>query len=197
MQKDAGSNNGSHPLTNQPKGGDDPAISIRNAAEALVSTFSAKVNYLLIDSQAAALESKQQVICTDEKPSISVNRGIWDPQSLRKLATKGEYNDEFVDGVPLLDVVERAGAYLFMSAVYDNIVSRRYHCLESWLKTADPEKTRVWVFGICESDHWTAVKIDWTSRTIHTYDPMGNGMSARARRNSKVRSPNHPPPKLD
>lgn len=101
---------------------------------------------------------------------------------------KGEYNDEFVDGVPLLDVVERAGAYLFMSAIYKNIAARRYHCLDRWLKTADPEKTGTWVFGICECDHWTAVKVDWASRAINTYDPMGNGMSARARENYKVTS---------
>ena len=196
LQKDAGSNNGSYPLTTQPKGADDPTTSIRNAAEALVSTFSARVNYLLISPQATALESKQQVICIDEKPAISVNQGIWNPRSFRQLATMGEYSDEFVNSVPLLDPVERAGAYLFMSAMYKNIAARRYHCLERWIKTADPEKTRIWVFGICESDHWTAVKIDWTSRTIYTYDPMGNGMSTRARRNSKVRSLNHPAAQL-
>lgn len=126
------------------------------------------------------------MICIDEKPSISVNRGIWNPRSFRQLAAEGKYSDEFVDGVPVLSEVKCAKAYLFPSAMYTNIAARRYSRLESWVKNADPEETRVWVFGICKSDHWTAVRIDWTSRTIHIYDPMGKKSSAQSRLKLKV-----------
>lgn len=119
---------------------------------------------------------------------MSINGGLWFSESFHRFAEEGMYNDEFVNGVPVLEEIENAQAFLFPSAIYAHISAKRFERLKGWRKKIDPAQTGVWVLGVCESNHWTAIQITWASRQIGVYDPMNAGMSARARRNSKVTS---------
>ena len=99
------------------------------------------------------------------------------------------YNDEFIDGAPLLGTIEESCAYQLPSAIYKNLLAGKFKDLQAWVKNA-PHNTRKWVFGICEDRHWMAVRIDWESKLIQYYDPMRDprqkGLSDQAREKLRV-----------
>ena len=98
---------------------------------------------------------------------------------------EGNYNVEFVDGVPVTGVIDGRHAYQLPSATYTNITSGKFASLATWVKEIPPGTER-WVFGVCEAHHWMAVNIDWNSKVIQHYDPMHDalrkGLSGRARK---------------
>lgn len=104
---------------------------------------------------------------------MALNPGMWNARSLRSLASKGMYDDEFVNGVPVLGNVESSRTYHLSSAVYTKLIQRDYDALETWTKRI-PSSVDRWVFAVCVSNHWTAIEIDWKAGLIQHYDPMHN-----------------------
>ncbi|KAK0860550.1 hypothetical protein LTR87_017270 [Friedmanniomyces endolithicus] len=130
------------------------------------------------ESLAHELDDRCQIIWSGEHPWVALNPGICGSRSLRLLASDGRLTDELVDTVPLLGVGSHNHAYLLPSAVYTNISERRWKALDRW-KIRPGER---WIFGIQETNHWMAVKIDWKDRLIQSYDPMERTLSRRGKR---------------
>ncbi|KAK0767461.1 hypothetical protein LTR59_018325, partial [Friedmanniomyces endolithicus] len=132
---------------------------------------------------AHELDDRCQIIWSGEHPWVALNPGICGSRSLRLLASDGRLTDELVT-VPLLGVGSHNHAYLLPSAVYTNISEHRWKALDRW-KIRPGER---WIFGIQETNHWMAVKIDWKDRLIQLYDPMERTLSRRGKRILGVRA---------
>ena len=137
--------------------------------------------------QAETLEREGKVIWTGNQPSIMLSAGICAPQDLRLLATDGRLNDDFLNIVPVLGDCKDVDEYLLPTFVMDHVRRARYKKLETWAAKI-PKQAERSVFGIHESDHWMAVRIDWAERLIQHYDPMPQGATARSRLTLKVRA---------
>jgi len=111
------------------------------------------------------------MIWTGDVSALALSPGVFNARSLRRLASEKKFNDELVDGVPLLGNVECSYAYLLPSAIYTHLASGNYQRLEAWEKNLH-RVSKPWIFGVCVNDHWSAINIDWTARSILHYDPM-------------------------
>ncbi|KAK6442637.1 hypothetical protein LTR95_001116 [Oleoguttula sp. CCFEE 5521] len=132
------------------------------------------------ESLAKTLEQNGQEIWTGDAPLIMLSPGMCKAEDLRKLATDGRLNDEFVNIVPLLGDHEDVKEYLLPTFVMELVREARYKDLDTWAAKI-PKQAKRWAFGVHESGHWMAVRIDWVQRLIQHYDPMHQGATARSR----------------
>ncbi|KAK1093881.1 hypothetical protein LTR48_001439 [Friedmanniomyces endolithicus] len=132
-------------------------------------------------SLANELEKEDQDIWTGYHPSIMLTAGICRPRDLHLLATDGRLTDEFLNTIPVLGDCKDTDVYLLPTFVLRLIKEARFKDLDRWT-TAVPKQSKPWVFGLHESDHWMAVRIDWTGRSIQHYDPMHQKLTGRSRR---------------
>ncbi|KAK4551545.1 hypothetical protein LTR86_011108 [Recurvomyces mirabilis] len=130
--------------------------------------------------QAKTLEQNGQEIWTGNSPLIMLSPGMCKAEDLRKLAADGRLNDEFVNIVPVLGDHEDVKEYLLPTFVMELVREARYEDLDTWAAKI-PKQAKRWAFGIHESGHWMAVRIDWVQRLIQHYDPMRQGATARSR----------------
>ncbi|KAK0949983.1 hypothetical protein LTS01_025699, partial [Friedmanniomyces endolithicus] len=131
-------------------------------------------------SLAETLEQEGKEIWTGNQPSIVMSPGICTPRDLRILATDGRLNDELLNTVPVLGDCEDVCGYLLPTFVMQLVRQARYKDLDGWT-TKIPKQAKRWVFGVHESDHWMAIRIDWTERLIQHYDPLHQSATARSR----------------
>ncbi|TKA26531.1 hypothetical protein B0A54_17517 [Friedmanniomyces endolithicus] len=131
-------------------------------------------------SLAETLEQEGKEIWTGHQPSIVMSPGICTPRDLRILATDGRLNDELLNTVPVLGDCEDVCGYLLPTFVMPLVRQARYKDLDNWT-TKIPKQAKRWVFGVHESDHWMAIRIDWTERLIQHYDPLHQSATARSR----------------
>ncbi|KAK1810773.1 hypothetical protein LTR12_014857 [Friedmanniomyces endolithicus] len=131
-------------------------------------------------SLADELEKEGQDIWTGAHPSIMLSAGFCKPRDLRLLATDGRLTDEFLNTIPVLGDCKDTDGYLLPTFVVRLIKEARSKDLDRWTM-AVPKQSKPWGFGLHESDHWMAVRIDWTGRSIQHYDPMHQKLTRRSR----------------
>ncbi|KAK0301730.1 hypothetical protein LTR01_009193, partial [Friedmanniomyces endolithicus] len=131
-------------------------------------------------SLAETLEQEGKEIWTGNQPSIVMSPGICTPRDLRILATDGRLNDELLNTVPVLGDCEDVCGYLLPTFVMPLVRQARYKDSDNWT-TKIPKQAKRWVFGVHESDHWMAIRVDWTERLIQHYDPLHQSTTARSR----------------
>ncbi|TKA73156.1 hypothetical protein B0A55_10843 [Friedmanniomyces simplex] len=132
-------------------------------------------------SLADELEKEGQDIWTGAHPLIMLSAGFCKPRDLRLLATDGRLTDEFLNTVPVLGDCKDTDGYLLPTFVVRLIKEASFKDLDRWTKGV-PKQSKPWVFGLHESNHWMAVRIDWTGRLIQHYDPMHQKLTRRSRR---------------
>jgi len=152
------------------------------------SRFDLKQNHLYVDApsdfrfadraQADTLERKGEQIWTGDQPLVTMNPGICKPHDLRQLAADGRLNDEFINLVPVLGECKNTGGFLLPTFVMRHIVDAGFKRLDLWTAKI-PKQSKRWVFGVHESNHWSAVRVGWKERVIQHYDPMHQKPSAR------------------
>ncbi|KAK1045455.1 hypothetical protein LTR74_018132 [Friedmanniomyces endolithicus] len=130
-------------------------------------------------SLAETLEQEGKEIWTGNQPSIVMSPGICTPRDLRILATDGRLNDELLNTVPVLGDCEDVCGYLLPTFFMQLVRQARYKDLDNWT-TEIPKQAKRWMFGVHESDHWMAIRIDWTERLIQHYDPLHQSATARS-----------------
>ncbi|KAK0950573.1 hypothetical protein LTR91_025569 [Friedmanniomyces endolithicus] len=130
---------------------------------------------------ADELESQGQEIWTGAHPLIMLSTGFCKPRDLRLLASDGRLTDDFLNAIPVLGDCKDTDGYLLPTFVVQLITEARFKDLDRWT-TGVPKQSKPWVFGLQESNHWMAVRIDWTGRLIQHYDPMHQKLTGRSRR---------------
>ena len=115
-----------------------------------------------------------------------LSTGFCKPRDLRLLASDGRLTDEFLNAIPVLGDCKDTDGYLLPTFVVQLITEARFKDLDRWT-TGVPKQSKPWVFGLQESNHWMAVRIDWTGRLIQHYDPMHQKLTGRSRRILQVR----------
>ncbi|KAK3067938.1 hypothetical protein LTR53_014871 [Teratosphaeriaceae sp. CCFEE 6253] len=157
--------------------GADPMESHHDGANAkLLSQIRSSAETL-----ADELESQGQEIWTGAHPLIMLSAGFCKPRDLRLLASDGRLTDEFLNTVPVLGDCKDTDGYLLPTFVVRLIKEARFKDLDRWT-TGVPKQSKPWVFGLHESNHWMAVRIDRTGRLIQHYDPMHQKPTGRSRR---------------
>ncbi|TKA74654.1 hypothetical protein B0A55_07959 [Friedmanniomyces simplex] len=134
---------------------------------------------------ADELENQSQEIWTGAHPLIMLSAGFCKPRDLRLLASDGRLTDEILNTIPVLGDCKDTDGYLLPTFVAQLIREGRFKDLDRWTMGV-PKQSKPWVFGLHESDHWMAVRIDWTGRLIHHYDPMHQKLTGRSRRILKL-----------
>ena len=97
--------------------------------------------------------------------------GVCSANSVLRLDPEKWYNDELINTIPAVGIHTQTRTWLLPSWIYDNLKKQRFAQLSVWVERLRPRKLARWVFGICEKDHWRAVKIDFDPKTIFGYDP--------------------------
>ncbi|KAK3116875.1 hypothetical protein LTR53_002315 [Teratosphaeriaceae sp. CCFEE 6253] len=110
-----------------------------------------------------------------------LSAGFCKPRDLSFLASDRRLTDEFLNTVPVLGECKDTDGYLLPTFVVRLIKEARFKDLDRWT-TGVPKQSKPWVFGLYESDHWMAVRIDWTKRSIQHYDLMHQKPTGRSRR---------------
>ncbi|KAK1047825.1 hypothetical protein LTR74_017678 [Friedmanniomyces endolithicus] len=132
-------------------------------------------------SLADELEKEGQDIWTGAHPLIMLSAGFCKPRDLRLLATDGRLTDEFLNTVPVLGDCKDTDGYLLPTYIVRLIKEASFEDLDRWTKGV-PKQSKPWVFGLHESNHWMAVRIDWAGRLIQHYDPMHQKPTTRSQR---------------
>ncbi|KAK3620492.1 hypothetical protein LTR56_023372 [Elasticomyces elasticus] len=132
-------------------------------------------------SLADELEREGRDIWTGTRPTIMLTARFCKPRDLHILATDGRLTDEFLNTIPVLGDCKDTDGYLLQTFVVRLIKEARFRDLDRWTM-AVPKQSKPWLFGLHESDHWMAVRIDWTGRLVQHYDPMHQKLTRRIRR---------------
>ncbi|KAK6401080.1 hypothetical protein LTR81_023733 [Elasticomyces elasticus] len=132
-------------------------------------------------TSADELEREGRDIWTGTRPTIMLTARFCKPRDLHILATDGRLTDEFLNTIPVLGDCKDTDGYLLQTFVVRLIKEARFRDLDRWTM-AVPKQSKPWLFGLHESDHWMAVRIDWTGRLVQHYDPMHQKLTRRIRR---------------
>ena len=108
-------------------------------------------------------------------------------KSILQLKPGSRFGSYLVDAIVALvgdsAVPEPKPVYLG-AEIYTEIKKWGFGASKRWVKDIDHK--RQWSFGVCDDNHWVAVRVDWVATRVDFYDPQGFRAHPRRKRITNV-----------
>lgn len=89
------------------------------------------------------------------------------------------FNDEVMNAIPFMGQPLETRTHIINSGIYTNLRNKNFQRLDGWVKDI-PETRSLWLFPLCEGNHWMAMKMDKDANLAECYDPMKGSILYRA-----------------